>query len=1807
MMKIFKVKMFAAALFASAASLGQAQVIYSDDFTSAPVVKSTTNANTNYAGNGTSSDLNQNEWMVRSGNGSVTHDGGKLDITIKNNIYYLIDLSTLENDPGEETAFSLSFDVVDLSGDVGVFAFAGGGLAYNGNSDGRIFYRVHGNPPLFTVDNGASKTQVIDGTTTTITSSGRFSTTVTLNDVGSAGDYLMLGFTNSGKSLTIDNLSVEVPSEFPDVAVELIDGVAVEGTGDSATIRISREGRVDGDLNVFYTISGSADSDDYVETYTGMSTIADGDFSVDLVFTPEDDAVFEGYENIQIELSSDPSYHLGSSTLSSITITEANYVGGTLALTVEPDGAVSLTRSDTGATVSNLNSGGWSIYNWFEDTRIALDTVTTVSANELLLQSADGQYQVNVQISGYDRYLKFELINVSNTYGGALDDEWPGHRVEFDLRTDAQNDDWRLKTMLLNPMSELAVRTPYFIGNGAHFRWPYPQWAQTTDRPQAQGAIAVYGFIGDDDHDDILTDIWVAEDSLPRPNRANQPTWTRADVEAWLNRWEAEQGHAKRQLSIDPKGNYDNLMAMTHLAGQAGMNHIYLSQHSWQGDNIRDFSSSTFPQGFTDAEAWRAVCDAYGIGISLHGFSHLIRKADEIYGRGGVSDDLARSAGGTLLQDVPAEAMGETFLVDPDWDYVLGMKEGMLPFYDINSLPNPQDFNGGLGGTYAPYYENMKVVINLNKNLYQCTVSLTADNKWQVTLDNKSGARVSTTPLVEHSAGDAVDFVLMNAGGGYFLPDSRSDLLVDQAMGYAALLNVVQTSAGYDGSAWTEDFGSWGLRRFSQEVAERMDHPASGGSAFGIHFFGHFEYQFKRVQALYGSVTNIPVQLGESSHLSSSLDDAYRAASQSANQRHLGLRSTHSGLTLDTIANHGHWDDFGAVLELWSSLKPYLSTEQADLIANADESYYVVSEAEGHWQLTQTQAMRRLGIDAAWNVQAERPAIASRQFFKADGESLDGLNNPYAEQVPVVQLHVMAGMSDADPANISLMPSSAEAIINPDGAEQTLGFSNESLIVSYDNTSSGEDYIYYTKKDTVGHWLASSVVGSTTVDMSDSRGLAITVSATADSLGSTLVVNTGGNAFPRYYVVDIDFTGEKTIEIPHGEVANHREGFDIFKSGSISQYDYANSVKSFRAFMHKVPAGQNASVEIVNIETLYEDRATGLIDPVLTLNGDSVAITGTIPYDHYLVYSGGSNVEVYGPNWNFVENLPVVGTGLTAGNGSNSFHVSSESANTHLSCRIKVRDMSSLIGVSKPSNEAPTLSEIADQTIDEDSSATVTFEVSDAETPVESLVVSAVSSDMLVPQAGLVLNGNGTNRYTLTVTPAAEQSGSTTITVMVSDGSRRTSESFDLVVNELVPDIVLSPASIDLTGTVGNVARQNLVLNNSGGDSLSWSAALSVHEGGYAVQEVPYNWVDISQSGTYVSLGDDQVKGPYKLGFEYEFYGQTFDQVHLCSNGFLNFSDTNELDLSITHLNRELPGDNAPANLLALFWDDLNPPMGSGRIYYQRLDEETFVVQYQDIRRYGSSDSVTAQVIIKSTGSILYQYKKVDDASSCTVGIQNADGTEGLSYSFNESGKIDAGLALEFIAPEPLWASLSKQAGIIAPGDSETIVVSADASDLEPGDYPFYVTVSSNDPDEANVGWPSVFTVLPQNALVTSQGTDFSWLDDHSLVVGGDYEAADLRDTDQDGKLNWMEFRDGTDPTDANSLLRITDLSINGNQLTLTWQAVAGKTYTLWFTPDFADQAWIPKRTGLVGTEPSSSEKIEISEDTGFYTLEVEP
>jgi hypothetical protein len=105
---------------------------------------------------------------------------------------------------------------------------------------------------------------------------------------------------------------------------------------------------------------------------------------------------------------------------------------------------------------------------------------------------------------------------------------------------------------------------------------------------------------------------------------------------------------------------------------------------------------------------------------------------------------------------------------------------------------------------------------------------------------------------------------------------------------------------------------------------------------------------------------------------------------------------------------------------------------------------------------------------------------------------------------------------------------------------------------------------------------------------------------------------------------------------------------------------------------------------VSRIVAMKEDRDAGLIDPVMTLNGVKATVTGTIPYNNYLVYKGGAKARVYDPNWNFVRDLPVTGRGFEAKKGNNAFSVASKSPDTWLSSRIKVEDTANRIAIRKP-------------------------------------------------------------------------------------------------------------------------------------------------------------------------------------------------------------------------------------------------------------------------------------------------------------------------------------------------------------------------------------------------------------------------------------------------------------------------------------------------------------------------------------------
>ena len=233
-----------------------------------------------------------------------------------------------------------------------------------------------------------------------------------------------------------------------------------------------------------------------------------------------------------------------------------------------------------------------------------------------------------------------------------------------------------------------------------------------------------------------------------------------------------------------------------------------------------------------------------------------------------------------------------------------------------------------------------------------------------------------------------------------------------------------------------------------------------------------------------------------------------------------------------------------------------------------------------------------------------------------------------------------------------------------------------------------------------------------------------------------------------------------------------------------------------------------------------------------------------------------------------------------------------------------------------------------------------------------------------------------------------------------------------------------------------------------------------------------FDWVDISATGTMVTLTDDSSSPPLTLPWNFPFYGVDYPDLNIGSNGILTFG-AGSSSLS----NQNLPNPAAPNNLIAMYWDDLNPALG-GTVHYQDMGDGRYIVQFTDVPHYNSaSETTTFQAILFQGGQIVLQYATmnddVSDPNGHTIGIENADGTDGLTVVYNAAYMHD-NLAIKISA---LWVEADLTSGMIPAGGSETITLTFDSAGLAVGTYTANMVVTTNDPSNTSVVIPVTFQV----------------------------------------------------------------------------------------------------------------------------------
>lgn len=198
-----------------------------------------------------------------------------------------------------------------------------------------------------------------------------------------------------------------------------------------------------------------------------------------------------------------------------------------------------------------------------------------------------------------------------------------------------------------------------------------------------------------------------------------------------------------------------------------------------------------------------------------------------------------------------------------------------------------------------------------------------------------------------------------------------------------------------------------------------------------------------------------------------------------------------------------------------------------------------------------------------------------------------------------------------------------------------------------------------------------------------------------------------------------------------------------------------------------------------------------------------------------------------------------------------------------------------------------------------------------------------------------------------------------------------------------------------------------------------------------------YDWIEIAGdyggAGEDVGLDDNGVEqddhAVVDLPFAFAYYGSTFTQVTICSNGWIAMGAC-EIEEC---WNTTIPAAGGPNAMIAPFWDDLYQ-LGAAEVWkYYDSANHRFIVEWSRLKNEGADATEVFEVILydpahhptpTGDGEILFQYETVTNNDPtyayATVGIENLDHSDGVLYTFwnyyaDGAAPLASGRAIRFM------------------------------------------------------------------------------------------------------------------------------------------------------------------------------------------------
>jgi gliding motility-associated-like protein len=170
----------------------------------------------------------------------------------------------------------------------------------------------------------------------------------------------------------------------------------------------------------------------------------------------------------------------------------------------------------------------------------------------------------------------------------------------------------------------------------------------------------------------------------------------------------------------------------------------------------------------------------------------------------------------------------------------------------------------------------------------------------------------------------------------------------------------------------------------------------------------------------------------------------------------------------------------------------------------------------------------------------------------------------------------------------------------------------------------------------------------------------------------------------------------------------------------------------------------------------------------------------------------------------------------------------------------------------------------------------------------------------------------------------------------------------------------------------------------------------------YSVSPIPY--VAQTNTGNQIFMTDDSQQGPFNIGFNFCFFGTTYTQFYIGSNGWISFTGGQPT----TFTSQQIPTGNplVPKNCIMGPWQDWHPGIG-GQVRYQMSGVapcRKLTVSWIGVPMFQcTGNQGTFHIVIYESTNNIENY--IQDKPSClswqggtsVQGIHNAGGTLGIS------------------------------------------------------------------------------------------------------------------------------------------------------------------------------------------------------------------